>query len=227
MPLDKQTQKALYIHFGLQVRQRRKALGMSEEALGRRIGLSPERVRACERGRQVIRADLLKALMEALNIPMSGMSHLVTPTDEVLMDIMNMHSRHDRPISGNGRAVHLKPLDAHIGRRLRWKRRFMGWSQSALGRKLGITFQQVQKYENGKNTLSARRLYQLAQVLNVPVIFFFEGYDAPSAAEPSEFDKLTIALMRTYGRIRRPSARAGFLRLLKVIADLPGDGQND
>jgi transcriptional regulator with XRE-family HTH domain len=71
MPLDKQAQQAqkdLYIRFGQRVRRRREALGMSEEELGRRIGLKVERVRACEQGRQVVRVSLLEALVEALDI---------------------------------------------------------------------------------------------------------------------------------------------------------------
>lgn len=66
-------------------------------------------------------------------------------------------------------------LDSYIGARLRMRRLMMGMSQEALGEKLSLTFQQIQKYEKGTNRVSASRLYELAQVLDVPVQFFFDG----------------------------------------------------
>ncbi|GBQ48680.1 helix-turn-helix domain-containing protein [Komagataeibacter sucrofermentans] len=67
------------------------------------------------------------------------------------------------------------PVDVHVGNRIRLRRTLLGMSQERLGNALGLTFQQVQKYERGRNRVGASRLYDLACVLNVPVAFFFEG----------------------------------------------------
>src|SRR5262244_2816948 len=74
------------------------------------------------------------------------------------------------------------PIDIHVGSRVRFRRMLLGMSQEKLGEKLGLTFQQVQKYEKGINRIGASRLFDLAQVLGVPVQFFYE--EAPAGAEP-------------------------------------------
>ena len=66
------------------------------------------------------------------------------------------------------------PIDVHVGNRVRMRRMLVGMSQEKLGEKLGLTFQQIQKYEKGANRISASRLYQMSQILSVPVQFFFE-----------------------------------------------------
>jgi transcriptional regulator with XRE-family HTH domain len=71
------------------------------------------------------------------------------------------------------------PMDIHVGSRVRLRRMVIGMSQEKLGEKMGLTFQQIQKYEKGTNRIGASRLYQLAQIMDVPVQFFFE--DAPLA----------------------------------------------
>jgi transcriptional regulator with XRE-family HTH domain len=68
------------------------------------------------------------------------------------------------------------PIDIYVGKRLRLKRKVSGFTQSDIGDKIGTTFQQVQKYEKGENRISASKLYQIAQILNTTVSFFFEGY---------------------------------------------------
>lgn len=72
-------------------------------------------------------------------------------------------------------------VDAHVGQRVRMRRTLLGVSQEKLGEAIGLTFQQVQKYERGSNRISAGTLYRLGQVLDVPVSFFFDCYDAPEA----------------------------------------------
>lgn len=67
------------------------------------------------------------------------------------------------------------PVDVHVGNRIRLRRTLLGMSQERLGNALGLTFQQVQKYERGRNRVGASRLYDLACVLDVPVAFFFDG----------------------------------------------------
>jgi len=74
------------------------------------------------------------------------------------------------------------PIDVHVGGRVRFRRMLLGMSQEKLGEKLGLTFQQVQKYEKGINRIGASRLFDLAQVLGVSVQFFYE--EAPSADAP-------------------------------------------
>ncbi|MGB8622807.1 MAG: helix-turn-helix transcriptional regulator [Paracoccaceae bacterium] len=76
-------------------------------------------------------------------------------------------------------------VDIHVGKRIRHKRWLAGLTQSELAEKLGVRFQQVQKYESGQNRISASRLFMCAQALNVPVSCFFEGIEAgEAAAEP-------------------------------------------
>ncbi len=64
-----------------------------------------------------------------------------------------------------------KPVDIHVGARIRLRRTLLGMSQEKLGKRIGLTFQQIQKYERGANRVGASRLYQLGKVLNVPVSF--------------------------------------------------------
>jgi transcriptional regulator with XRE-family HTH domain len=77
------------------------------------------------------------------------------------------------------------PTDKHVGSRLRMRRLMLDISQTQLGDALGITFQQVQKYEKGRNRISASRLQHLSQILQVPVPFFFEGAPAPTDVKPA------------------------------------------
>jgi len=76
-------------------------------------------------------------------------------------------------------------VDAHVGQRVRMRRTLLGMSQERLGEAIGLTFQQVQKYERGSNRISAGTLYRLSQVLDVPVSFFFDCYDDPHALTKS------------------------------------------
>src|SRR5260221_8100840 len=76
------------------------------------------------------------------------------------------------------------PIDIHVGSRVRLRRMMLGMSQERLGESLGITFQQIQKYEKGTNRIGASRLQHIARVLSVPVSFFFEGAPGVNATEP-------------------------------------------
>ena len=76
-------------------------------------------------------------------------------------------------------AVSPNPIDVHVGKRLRLRRTLLGMSQERLGERLGLTFQQVQKYERGANRIGSSRLFELGQILDVPVSFFFD--DMPRA----------------------------------------------
>ncbi|CAO3422733.1 helix-turn-helix domain-containing protein [Azospirillum argentinense] len=110
-------------------------------------------------------------------------------------------------------------VDAHVGQRVRMRRTLMGMSQEKLGEAIGLTFQQVQKYERGSNRISAGTLYRLGQVLDVPVSFFFDCYDDPQASvtrTPSA-DNARIS----DSSISRREAR--MLRLWRAAPDSVGD----
>ncbi len=115
------------------------------------------------------------------------------------------------------------PVDAHVGSRVRLRRTLLGMNQTQLGEALGLTFQQVQKYERGTNRISASRLYQLSQILDVPVSFFFdELVDEANAASPDNISlkRETLELVRAYYRIRDPAARKHLREMTRAMADL-------
>lgn len=124
------------------------------------------------------------------------------------------------------------PIDIHVGSRIRLRRNILGISQEKLGESLGITFQQVQKYEKGTNRVGASRLQAIASILNAPVAFFFEGAPGEDgqaatglAEEGSAYvtDFLNssegIQLNRAFVRIHDPKVRRKVLDLVKVLAD--------
>jgi transcriptional regulator with XRE-family HTH domain len=130
------------------------------------------------------------------------------------------------------------PIDVHVGSCVRLRRTLLGMSQEKLGEAIGLTFQQVQKYERGANRIGASRLYDLSRVLDVPVSYFFEEMtaDVASAAEarlggmssaaPSpayEADPMmrreTLELVRAYYRIADPQVRRRLFDLTKAIAN--------
>ena len=86
------------------------------------------------------------------------------------------------------------PIDVHVGARIRMRRNLLGWSQEKLGNLLGLTFQQVQKYEKGLNRVSASRLWDFSTVLSIPVSFFFEDMDKGTAKQgPRMFSNKDVA----------------------------------
>ena len=127
---------------------------------------------------------------------------------------------------------HPHPVDVHVGARVRLRRMLLGMSQEKLGEAIGLTFQQVQKYERGANRVGASRLYELSRVLDVAVGFFFEEFDAnlldgnPGLAEapmpPFEhpsFERETLELVRIYQRIGDPAVRRRLFDLARAIAN--------
>ena len=110
------------------------------------------------------------------------------------------------------------PIDKHVGSRVRMRRLMLGMSQEKLGDALGLTFQQVQKYEKGTNRMGASRLQQISHILKIPVPFFFEGApqgqskgngEAPSPAYVSDFLATPdgLALTKAFMRIKEPRLR--------------------
>ena len=131
------------------------------------------------------------------------------------------------------------PVDVHVGARVRQRRALLGMSQTNLGSAVGLTFQQIQKYERGSNRISSSRLFEFAKVLDVPVSFFFE--EMPSnvlagrpmsgrgkkgfgeAATPFEHEKdplakrETLELVRAYYKIRESRVRKRIFEMVKAV----------
>ncbi|MBA4801183.1 MULTISPECIES: helix-turn-helix domain-containing protein [Euryhalocaulis] len=123
------------------------------------------------------------------------------------------------------------PVDKHVGSRVRLRRKIMNMSQESLGEALGVTFQQVQKYERGVNRIGASRLYAVSHVLEVPVGFFFEGLEAPDAVtgmaegeqQPLMYDFIQstdgVALASAFSKIQDPKVRRRVIELIRALSD--------
>jgi transcriptional regulator with XRE-family HTH domain len=130
---------------------------------------------------------------------------------------------------------HPHPVDVHVGKRLRLRRSILGMSQESIGKAIGVTFQQIQKYERGINRMGASRLYDFGRALNVPISYFYEGYGdyVPmqagelSAAEPESMkfehedinSRETLEVMRAYYRIKNPAVRKRIMELIRAFAE--------
>jgi transcriptional regulator with XRE-family HTH domain len=145
-----------------------------------------------------------------------------------------------RPVRRRPKLDHPNPIDVHVGSRVRLRRTLLGMSQEKLGEAIGLTFQQVQKYERGTNRIGASRLWELSAVLEVPVQFFFgemapetlvemsritshqpapelEG-TAPIASAGPITRPETLELIRAYDRIPIASVRKRLYELTKTLA---------
>jgi len=153
----------------------------------------------------------------------------------------------DEPGARPERESRASPIDAHVGSRIRLRRTLMGMSQERLGEALGLTFQQVQKYERGVNRVGASRLFDLSRVLDVPISFFFddmpeplaatyggqpgslgarrsfgfadsqEGFGGAGGTDESMNRRETLELVRAYYRITDPSVRKRVFELIKSL----------
>ena len=115
------------------------------------------------------------------------------------------------------------PVDAHVGKRIRHRRWMVGMTQQQLADKVGIKFQQIQKYETGMNRVSASRLWDIADTLTVPISFFFEGIDSAREAQVKVegdilADKEALELVRSYYAIPENQRRRLF-ELARVLSD--------
>lgn len=128
-------------------------------------------------------------------------------------------------------------IDRHVGSRVRMRRTLIGMSQEKLGEALGLTFQQVQKYEKGTNRISASRLQQIAAALGVTIDYLYGGSDAPEgstggfaeAATPYDGELLTtdaLKLVRAFHRIADPRMRRKVVEIAMVLA-APGGEEPD
>lgn len=123
------------------------------------------------------------------------------------------------------------PTDIHVGQRIRQRRALLGMNQTSLGEAVGLTFQQIQKYENGANRTGASRLYEFSRVLDVPVSYFFEGLGAsqvkPKGRPPKKLkaadDEInmrreTLELVRAYYKIRKADVRDHIRHMIEELA---------
>jgi transcriptional regulator with XRE-family HTH domain len=124
------------------------------------------------------------------------------------------------------------PVDVHVGSRVRLRRTLLGMSQEKLGNAVGLTFQQIQKYERGANRIGASRLFEMSRVLDVPVQFFFD--EMPTEPESSDYRPMsaetdapeqdpmakreTLELIRAYYRIPDAQVRRRLFELAKAMA---------
>jgi len=129
------------------------------------------------------------------------------------------------------------PVDIHVGSRVRFRRTLLGMSQEKLGAAVELTFQQIQKYERGTNRIGSSRLFQFAQVLDVPVSFFFDDMPGefaqvqPDASlnysenfpQPQFASRETLELVRAYYKIQNPAVRKRVLELTKAVASVSPD----
>jgi transcriptional regulator with XRE-family HTH domain len=126
-------------------------------------------------------------------------------------------------------------VDVHVGQRLRVRRSLLGLSQEKLADAIGLTFQQIQKYERGMNRISAGRLYQFSKILKIPIAYFYDDIIDPSRGAAQNFgmsdneqesfegqdimnDKETIDLVRTYYSINDPELRKDTIKFMKAMA---------
>ena len=122
------------------------------------------------------------------------------------------------------------PIDVHVGSRIRLRRNMLGMSQEKLGESLGITFQQIQKYEKGTNRVGASRLQAISSILEVPVSFFFENAPGEAGQGFAEESSATyvvdflsstegLRLNRAFVRITDPKVRGKIIDLVRALAD--------
>lgn len=141
-----------------------------------------------------------------------------------------------RPLEKGLKARGPHPIDVHVGARVKLRRMLLGMSQEALGKALGLTFQQIQKYEKGANRIGASRIFELSKLLDVPIQFFYDDYgDAVSGtaggmAEADAGDSFMalvnspegVELCRYFAAITDPQVKKRVLDLVKTIAETEG-----
>lgn len=124
------------------------------------------------------------------------------------------------------------PIDIHVGKRVRMRRLMLDMSQETLADALGLTFQQVQKYEKGSNRVGASRLHRISEVLQVPVSFFFEGLASKATGKGAGTEALDyvsdfvassdgLALIRNFSKIRNAKLRRSIIDLVERAAGMP------
>ena len=133
------------------------------------------------------------------------------------------------------------PIDAHVGGRVRLRRELLGMTQRDLAQAVGLTFQQIHKYERGTYRIGASRLYQFSRILDVPVTYFFDEMPKEVAGRPPRVSdaqvaggeaaqmsrRETLELVRAYYRISNPGDRKRAREFVKLIADLAAGAEEE
>ncbi len=114
------------------------------------------------------------------------------------------------------------PVDVYVGRRLRLRRTLLGLSQTAVAKQLGLSFQQLQKYENGTNRIGAGRLHDLAEILKVPVSFFYDGVADSRPPAPEVGGRALEAAWRLE-RIADSEKRRAIFRLIAALSSVEAE----
>ena len=114
----------------------------------------------------------------------------------------------------------VRDIDKHVGIRLRQARQFAPFSQTELGGRIDVTFQQIQKYETGANRVSAGKLYQLANLLGVEITYFFEGLPDLPAEEERHFKRENMMLALRIASIKNEGVKKALIGLLKALAEV-------
>lgn len=123
------------------------------------------------------------------------------------------------------------PVDIHVGTKVRARRVEIGMSQEKLGAAVGLTFQQIQKYERGANRIGASRLYEFSTILDVPIAYFYEGMptdvvtaiqtriqDNADLTDETAMDQETMKLVKTYYKVTSESVRRRIYELVKAVS---------
>ncbi len=119
-------------------------------------------------------------------------------------------------------------IDVYVGKRMRMRRTLLGLSQAEVGESLNLTFQQIQKYEQGANRIGSSRLYDLSQILNIPITYFFEGMEAatytntlpdssPVLRKDPAAKRETIELVRAFSKIEDSAVRNSILEMINSV----------
>ncbi|MFZ8923364.1 MAG: helix-turn-helix domain-containing protein [Candidatus Puniceispirillaceae bacterium] len=144
----------------------------------------------------------------------------------------------DDEVERNFRITNNNAIDMHVGKRVRLRRTLLGMSQEQLGAELNITFQQVQKYERGANRISASRLWDISQILDVPISYFFDDMSENTMRSSPRWvsrgdvmdamtsqplkdpmaRRETLELVRAYYTIEKPAVRKRIAEMVKSIA---------
>ena len=109
-------------------------------------------------------------------------------------------------------------IDDHVGARIRERRIMLGLTQQQLAEMIGVTYQQAHKYERGINRISAGRLYEMSQVLSVPVSYFFDGLQTENARPVSPRERMCLELARNFAQIPNEKHQEALSALARVLA---------
>ncbi|UWQ05413.1 helix-turn-helix domain-containing protein [Aliiroseovarius crassostreae] len=116
------------------------------------------------------------------------------------------------------------PVDAHVGRKVREIRLLRGLTQANVAEQLGLSFQQLQKYETGHNRVSASRMYEIAKLLGVEPAYFFEGYEENTAVKPNQLDERTARAAKALSSITDEAVRAQIQTMIMELAEREKEG---